>query len=400
MKLTARHTVRASYIGYLTQAITINFAPLLFVTFEETYDISLGKIGLLIGISFLIQLICDGLAAKFSNKINTRAAVIVAHLCAVVGMTGFAYLPDLLPSPYIGLIISVSVAAVGGGIIEVFISPIVEAAPTENKSGEMSLLHSFYSWGLAGVALLSTLFFTFVGIEHWRVLSCLWAIVPAIGAVAFCFVPIYELDNSDGEESGGEGSLLRSGLFWIFFIMMFSAGAAEQAMSQWASNFAQTGLGVSKTLGDLLGPFSFAVLMGLARVGYGKSGGRIKLVRFIVISAVLCIVAYLIAALSPVPLISLIGCALCGLATGIMWPGTYSLASAKMPYGGVRMFALLAMAGDMGCLAGPTAAGWIAEAFGNKLQISFLISIIFPVLILLMVFLGSGKWNRGKNKRT
>ena len=400
MKLTARHTVRASYIGYLTQAITINFAPLLFVTFEETYDISLGKIGLLIGISFLIQLICDGLAAKFSNKINTRAAVIVAHLCAVVGMTGFAYLPDLLPSPYIGLIISVSVAAVGGGIIEVFISPIVEAAPTENKSGEMSLLHSFYIWGLAGVALLSTLFFTFVGIEHWRVLSCLWAIVPAIGAVAFCFVPIYELDNSDGEESGGEGSLLRSGLFWIFFIMMFSAGAAEQAMSQWASNFAQTGLGVSKTLGDLLGPFSFAVLMGLARVGYGKSGGRIKLVRFIVISAVLCIVAYLIAALSPVPLISLIGCALCGLATGIMWPGTYSLASAKMPYGGVRMFALLAMAGDMGCLAGPTAAGWIAEAFGNKLQISFLISIIFPVLILLMVFLGSGKWNRGKNKRT
>ncbi len=400
MSLTARHTVRASYIGYLTQAITINFAPLLFVTFEETYGISLGKIGLLIGISFLIQLICDGLAAKFSNKINTRAAVIVAHLCAVVGMTGFAYLPDLLPDPYVGLIISVSIAAVGGGIIEVFISPIVEAAPTENKSGEMSLLHSFYSWGLAGVALLSTVFFTFVGIEHWRVLSCLWAIVPAIGALAFCFVPIYELDSNDGGESKGGGSLFRSGLFWIFFIMMFSAGAAEQAMSQWASNFAQTGLGVSKTLGDLLGPFSFAVLMGLARVGYGKSGGRIKLVRFIVISAALCIVAYLIAALSPYPLLSLVGCALCGLATGIMWPGTYSLASAKMPYGGVRMFALLAMAGDLGCLSGPTAAGWIAEAFGNKLQISFLISIIFPVLILLMVFLGSGKWKKEKNKRT
>ena len=395
MKLTARHTVRASYIGYLTQAITINFAPLLFVTFNEAYGIGLGKIGSLIGISFLIQLICDGLAARFSSRINTRAAVIVAHLCAVLGMTGFAYLPDLLPDPYIGLIICVSVAAVGGGIIEVFISPIVEAAPTENKSGEMSLLHSFYSWGLAGVALLSTLFFSFVGIEHWRILSCLWAIVPAFGAIAFCFVPIYELD-SIGEDTGKGRSPLRSGLFWIFFVMMFAAGASEQAMSQWASSFAQTGLGVSKALGDMLGPFCFAVLMGGARVYYGRSGGKIRLTRFIVISSVLCIVSYLLAALSPFPLLSLFGCALCGLATGIMWPGTYSLASARIPNGGVRMFALLAMAGDLGCFAGPTAAGWIAEACGNKLQISFLISIIFPVLILLMVFLG---FRRAESKK-
>lgn len=395
MKLTARHTVRASYIGYLTQAITINFAPLLFVTFNEAYGIGLGKIGSLIGISFLIQLICDGLAARFSSRINTRAAVIVAHLCAVLGMTGFAYLPDLLPDPYIGLIICVSVAAVGGGIIEVFISPIVEAAPTENKSGEMSLLHSFYSWGLAGVALLSTLFFTFVGIENWRILSCLWAIVPAFGAIAFCFVPIYELD-SICEDTGKSRSPLRSGLFWIFFVMMFAAGASEQAMSQWASSFAQTGLGVSKALGDMLGPFCFAVLMGGARVYYGRSGGKIRLTRFIVISSVLCIVSYLLAALSPFPLLSLFGCALCGLATGIMWPGTYSLASARIPNGGVRMFALLAMAGDLGCFAGPTAAGWIAEACGNKLQISFLISIIFPVLILLMVFLG---FRRAESKK-
>ena len=394
MRLTARHTVRASYIGYLTQAITINFAPLLFVTFEESYGIGLGKIGLLIGISFLIQLICDGLAAKFSSRVNTRAAVIAAHICAVLGMTGFAYLPDLLPDPYIGLIISVSVAAVGGGIIEVFISPIVEAAPTENKSAEMSLLHSFYSWGLAGVTLLSTLFFIFVGIEHWRILSCLWAIIPAMGAVAFCFVPIYELDDT-AEVTDRRENPLRTGMFWIFFVMMFAAGAAEQAMSQWASTFAQAGLGVSKSLGDMLGPFSFAILMGAARVVYGRSGGKIRLVKFIVISAVLCILSYLIAALSPFPLLSLFGCALCGLATGIMWPGTYSLASARIEGGGVRMFALLAMAGDMGCLAGPTAAGWIAEAFGDRLQVSFLVSAIFPVLILLMVFLA---YRKGKDK--
>ena len=395
MKLSARHTVRASYIGYLTQAITINFAPLLFVTFGETYGIGLGKIGSLIGVSFLIQFLFDGLAAKFSNKINTRAAVIAAHVFAVLGMTGFAYLPDLCSDPYIGLLICVAVAAVGGGIIEVFISPIVEAAPTENKSGEMSLLHSFYSWGLAGVALLSTLFFVFVGIEHWRILSCLWAIVPALGAIAFCFVPIYELDEiADG--SGERGSIFRSGIFWIFVLMMFAAGASEQAMSQWASHFAQTGLRVSKTLGDMLGPFSFAVLMGSARVFYGRSSGKIKLTKFIVISAILCIVSYLLAALSPYPLLALVGCALCGLATGIMWPGTYSLASAKIPGGGVRMFAILAMAGDLGCLAGPTAAGWIAEACGDRLQVSFLISIIFPVIILISVFLGYTKQRKSK----
>ena len=393
MKLNARHTVGAAYIGYLTQAITINFAPLLFVRFENEFNISLGKIGLLIGISFLTQLIADALSAKLAPRINTRAAVIVAHLCAVLGMTGFAYLPDIMPDPYIGLMIAVIVAAVGGGIIEVIISPIVEAAPTENKSSQMSLLHSFYSWGLAGVVLLSTLFFEidFLGIDNWRILSCLWAIVPAIGAIAFCFVPIYELKTSSAESEDKPHSLFRSSIFWIFFIMMFCSGAAEQAMSQWASNFAETGLHVTKAVGDILGPCAFAILMGLARVGYGKFGAKVKLIKVIVISAILCIIAYLIAALSPFPYISLVGCALCGLSTGIMWPGTYSLASAKMPWGGVRMFALLAMAGDIGCLVGPTAAGWIAEACGNKLQISFLISVIFPALMLVMAYLGFRK---------
>lgn len=391
MKLTPQHTVRAAYIGYLTQAITINFAPLLFITFEKTYDISLGKISLLIAVSFLTQLTADAVAAKFSNGVNTRLWVILAHLFAVLGMTGFAYLPDLLPDPYIGLILPVMIAAVGGGIIEVLISPIVEACPTEEKSAAMSLLHSFYSWGLAGVVLLSTLFFTFVGIEHWRILSALWAIVPAAGAVAFCFVPIYTLPEAPKDEEQGQKSIFRQGIFWIFFVMMFSAGAAEMVMSQWASSFAESGLGVSKSMGDLLGPCAFAILMGSARVFYGKSGGKIKLIRFIVLSSCLCIAAYFIAALSPRPLISLLGCALCGLSVGILWPGTYSLASAKLPYGGVRMFAVLAMAGDIGCLVGPTAAGWLAEAFGNNLKIAFLAAIVFPVLILVMAYLGFRK---------
>lgn len=390
MKLTARHTVRAAYVGYLTQAITINFAPLLFITFENTYDISLGKISLLIAISFLTQLSFDVLGVKFSDKVNPRLTVVIAHLCAVLGMTGFAWLPEVLPSPYLGLVLSVILAAIGGGIVEVLVSPIVEACPTEEKSSAMSLLHSFYSWGLAGVVLLSTLFFALVGIEHWRILSCLWAIIPAVGALAFCFVPIYDLSHlvrDDGEEKSH--SLLRSGIFWVFFIMMFCAGAAEQAMGQWASTFAESGLGVSKAMGDLLGPFLFAVLMGLARVGYAFSGGRIKLHSMIVASAVLCIFCFLLTALSPIPLVALIGCALCGLAVGILWPGTYSLASQKISFGGVKMFAYLALAGDIGCLVGPTAAGWIAEAFGNDLKVSFLLATVFPVLILLMAYLGT-----------
>lgn len=391
MNLNAKHTVRASYIGYLTQAITINFAPLLFVTFETTYGISIGMIGLLIGISFLTQLAADFITAKIAHRLNIRATVIFAHICAVIGMTGFAYLPDIMPTPYAGLIIAVVVAAVGGGIIEVFVSPIVEAAPTENKSAQMSLLHSFYSWGLAGVVILSTLFFTFVGIEHWRLLSALWAIIPAIGAIAFCLVPIYKLETADVGDSDEPRSLVKSGIFWIFIIMMFCAGAAEQVMGQWASSFAQTGLGINKTAGDILGPCLFAILMGSARVFYGRSDGRIRLTNFIAISSVLCMASYIIAALSPVPIISLLGCALCGLATGIMWPGTYSLASSKMPWGGVRMFAFLAMAGDMGCLVGPTAAGWIAEACNNKLQVAFLVSLVYPILMIVMLFLGFSK---------
>ncbi len=393
MKLTARHTVRASYIGYLTQAITINFAPLLFITFEKTYGVSLGKISLLIAISFLTQLGADLIWARFPQKFNPRAGAILAHVLAVIGLTGFAYLPDVLPNPYVGLVLSVMLASAGGGIVEVLISPIVEACPTHNKSSAMSLLHSFYSWGLAAVVLLSTLFFALVGIENWRILACLWAIIPAIGALAFFFVPIYQLEPTRANEpaEGAAPPLLRSGIFWIFFIMMFCSGAAEMAMGQWASSFAESGLGVAKALGDILGPCLFAILMGIARVIYGWSGGRLNLRRFIVFSSILCIISFLITSLSPYPLLSLFGCALCGLAVGILWPGTYSLASARIPYGGVRMFALLAMAGDIGCLTGPTAAGWIAESFGNNLRISFLISTVFPMLILFMAYLGFRK---------
>ena len=387
MKLTAKHTVTAGYVGYATQALVINFTPLLFVTFENTYGISLGKIGLLIAISFLSQFITDALAAKFASRLNTRKTVVAGHLCAAAGVISLATLPELLPDPFAGLTIATVLAAVGGGIIEVFISPIVEACPTDEKSATMSLLHSFYSWGSAATVLLSTVFFATVGIEHWRILSCLWAILPLTGALMFAFVPIYELDadTEEGRKKAQGRSLLRSGLFWIFFIIMFCAGASEMAMSQWASSFAESGLGVNKTVGDLLGPCAFAIFMGLSRVFYAFAGKKIKLTAFFTVSAILCTLSYLIAALSNLPVLSLLGCALCGLSVGIMWPGTYSLATARIDFGGVRMFALLALAGDTGCIVGPSVVGAVAETLGNNLQISFLISALFPIIILVLI---------------
>ena len=387
MKLSAKHTLKACYVGYLTQALTINFAPLLFITFENEYGISLGKISLLIGISFLTQLLADACAAKFPNFFKPRASAILAHVFAVVGLTGYAYLPRILPSAYLGLVICVIISAVGGGIIEILISPIAEACPTTKKSANMSILHSFYSWGQAGVVLFSTLFFVAFGISNWQLLACLWALIPAIGAIAFIFVPLYNIPAPAGRASGRHNS---RGIFALFFLMMFCSGASEMAMSQWASSFAESGLGVPKTVGDILGPCAFGIFMGSARVFYAKNSERIKLERFMLISAILCLGSYLLTALAAPPMISLLGCALCGLSVGIMWPGTYSLATQRMP-GDVRLFALLALGGDIGCLAGPTAAGWIAEAFGNDLKLSFLISAIFPIAIILIVISLYGK---------
>ena len=282
------------------------------------------------------------------------------------------------------------ITAVGGGIIEVLISPIAEACPTTRKSANMSLLHSFYSWGQAGVVLISTLFFAAFNISHWQILACIWAIIPAIGAISFIFVPIYTLPFLSKEKKEKSNT---KGLFALFFLMMFCAGAAEMSMSQWASSFAESGLGVPKAIGDILGPCAFGIFMGSARVFYAKCSEKIRLERFMLISAVLCLVSYLLSALAAPPIISLLGCALCGLSVGIMWPGTYSLAAKKIPFGGVRMFALLALAGDIGCLVGPTGAGWIADAAGENLKLSFLICTIFPIAIISIIISTNSCYN-------
>lgn len=381
MKADYKKTVNACFIAYIVQAVVNNFVPLLFLTFQSQYGIPLSKITFLITFNFSIQLVIDLLAAKFVDKIGYRASALSAHASAALGLCMLAFLPELTKDPFIGILISVVVYAVGGGLLEVIVSPIVEACPTDNKEAAMSLLHSFYCWGHVGVVLLSTLFFRFVGIGHWKILACLWALVPLLNMLAFFKVPIAPII-----EEGGQGlsfkELLKNKVFWLLMLLMLCAGSCEQAVSQWASAFAEAGLGISKTAGDLAGPMFFAIMMGLSRAFYGKYGDKLDLVRFMKISGVLCLCSYLLISLSPVPVPSLVGCGLCGLSVGILWPGTFSLGSAGIKGGGTMMFAFFALAGDVGCSVGPTYVGTITSLSDGNMKQGILFACVFPILLL------------------
>lgn len=372
-----RHTVRACYAGYITQAAVNNFAPLLFLTFQREYGIPLTQIGMLITINFFTQLMTDLLSAKFADRIGYRKCAVGAHIFAAVGLLGLGIFPEIFPTPFMGLIAAVILYAVGGGLIEVLVSPIVEACPGNAKSGAMSLLHSFYCWGQVLTVLVSTLFFRIFGIDDRIWLALIWAVIPALNAVYFCFVPI----NPITEEGVGlsAGQLFRDRRFLLLMLLMVCAGASELAVSQWASAFAESALHVSKTVGDIAGPCAFAVLMGTARAVYGKNSEKIPLRKMMAGSAALCIVTYLMISLSPSPAVSLAGCALCGMSVGILWPGTFSLASKTIPEGGTAMFAYLALAGDLGCLAGPEVVSLLS---GNGLKTGILAAVIFPVIML------------------
>ena len=380
MKQTYQKTIYACFVGYIVQAIINNFVPLLFLTFESTYGIPLRQITMLITINFGIQLLVDLLSASFVDRIGYRLSIMLAHILAAAGLLGLAVLPELLPDAYAGLLISVMIYAFGGGLLEVLLSPIVESCPTDNKEKTICLLHSFYCWGHVGVVLFSTVFFRMFGIENWKILTCIWIIVPAFNAFAFAKAPLAPLVE-DGEHGMTMLDLCKSRVFWLLMLMMMCAGASEQAVSQWASTFAERGLGVSKTVGDLAGPMAFAVLMGSARAFYGKFGDRIALDKFMIGSAVLCIMSYLCISLSPSPVLSLFGCAVCGLSVGIMWPGSFSRASASIRNGGTALFALLALAGDVGCSGGPTLVGYISSLASDDLKKGILAAVIFPVLL-------------------
>ena len=381
-----KSTIRACFAGYVVQAVVNNFVPLLFLTFQSQYGIPLSQVTLLITINFALQLAVDGVSVFFIDRIGYRAAAVIAHICAALGLVGLAFLPDLLPSPFAGLLLSVLLYALGGGLLEVIVSPIVESCPSDHKAQTMSILHSFYCWGSAGVIVISTLFLKIFGVSSWKILAAIWALLPLANCFVFTKVPLAPL-VAEGGTSMHIGQLFRSRVFWVIMLMMLCAGASEQAVSQWASTFAEKGLGVSKAVGDLAGPTVFALLMATSRLLYGKFGAKIDLNKAMMASALLCVVSYLLIGLTTSPVLGLVGVGLCGLAVGIFWPGTFSTAAASLRGGGTAMFALMALAGDLGCSGGPTLAGAIAGAFGDNLRLGILCAVAFPALMILGILL-------------
>ena len=376
----------ACYLGFITQAIAANFAPLLFLKFHYDYQISIGNIAWISTCFFFTQLLVDLFCTKFVDRIGYRVCIVASEVCAAGGLIGLAFLPEILPDPFVGILCSVILYAVGSGLIEVLCSPIIEACPFENKEAAMSLLHSFYCWGHVAVVLLSTIFFRIFGIENWKIMALIWAIVPIVNGITFTKVPIATLIE-EGETGMTIRELCRNKTFWILMLMMLCAGASEQGVSQWASTFAEQGLGVTKTIGDLAGPMAFAILMGSSRAFYGKFGDRMDLDKFMIGSSILCIISYLCISLAPSAFVSLIGCSICGFSVGIMWPGSFSKASMALRRGGTSLFALLALAGDVGCSGGPTLVGFVSGILSDNLKKGILAGVIFPVFLLVGILL-------------
>ena len=393
MKNGYNKTVYACFTGYVVQAIVNNFAPLLFLTFQGSYGIPLSKITMLVTINFILQLLVDLVSIGFVDRIGYRASMMLAHIFVAAGLVSLTVLPVVFEDPFAGLLIAVMVYAVGGGLLEVLVSPVMEACPTDNKEKAMSLLHSFYCWGHVGVVLCSTIYFRIFGIGSWKAMALIWAVIPLLNTFVFAKVPIAPL-TPENETGLTIKALFSKRIFWILMLMMVCAGACEQSVSQWASTFAEKGLGVSKTVGDLAGPMAFAVLMGTSRAFYGRFGHKINLERFMIYSGILCILSYLCISLLQVPVLGLAGCALCGLSVGILWPATFSMAAASVKRGGTAMFAFLALAGDLGCSGGPTLVGVVSGYFGDDLRKGILAAVVFPVLLLLGI-MGSRKSKTG-----
>ena len=377
-------TITAGFMAYIVQSVVNNFIPLLFVVFNESFNIPLTQITLLVTINFSLQLIMDISSVFFIDRIGYRAAILIAHISAIAGLIALAILPNVLPNPYVGILIAVMLYAVGGGLIEVIVSPLIQACPSDNKEAAMSMLHSFYCWGSVGVVLVSTIFFKVFGIDKWPIMAIIWAVLPIINTILFARVPIPNI-VPEGESGMTIKQLLSVKVFWVLMIMMVCAGASEQAVSQWASAFAEKGLGLSKAMGDLAGPMLYSIMMGISRTFYGKAGDRIDLDKIMLLGVVVCIASYICIAISPNPAISLIACSISGLSVGLMWPGTFSKAANALPVGGTAMFALLALGGDIGCTSGPTLAGIVSGMLNNNLKLGIAAAIIFPIILLICI---------------
>lgn len=391
-----KHTLAAGYISFITQATINNFAPLLFITFQKDWGITLGQLAAISTYNFIVQLVADLISAKFVDKIGARRLMVFAHISATAGFAGLGIFPFILPDPYYGILLAITLYAIGGGLIEVLASPIIEACPTKNKEAHMSLLHSFYCWGQMTAVLGSTLFFWLFGTENWRIMSFIWALIPAFNSIYFAKVPVTvfpQTDKSDRKLS----ELFKNKMFYIIMTMMLCAGASELAVSQWASAFAEETLGITKTAGDIAGPCFFALLMGIARVSYSKFSKKLSLEKYMLFCAGLCLFGYLVISLSPSPALSLIGCGICGYAVGIMWPGTYSIAAKIWLKPSASMFALFALAGDTGCSTGPLLVGTVSQFFSDNLKAGLFAGSVFPIVMIIAVLLLIKNTNKNKN---
>lgn len=399
-KQNFKSTRLACYRGYIVQGIVNNLSPLFFVIFQKEFGISYGMISSLILFNFVTQIIVDILCVKFVDRIGYRITAVAAHVCGAAGLLSLGILPRILPFPFLGLAIATMITAVGGGMIEVIISPIIDSLPSDAKDAKMSLLHSFYCWGQVGVVLITTLAVKLIGEEYWWLLPLFWALVPAYNIMKFAKVPL--MPTIPAEEKIPLGALCRSKIFFLAMVLMLCAGASELAMSQWSSLFAEKALGVPKVLGDLLGPCLFAVFMGIGRMIYGIWGAKLNLHRVLALSSVLCVLCYLGASLVPNPMIALLSCALCGFSISLMWPGVLSTTSAAYPKGGTAMFGVLAVCGDIGCSVGPALTGAVSDfvsrfgAFAASLSVTadqlglkagMLSAIVFPLILLLCLVL-------------
>lgn len=388
----------ACYTGYFVQAIINNLAPLFYVIFQNEFEINYTKISWLIMLNFVTQLFVDIMSVKIIEKLGYRVSIVFAHVFSSLGLFLLGVLPRAMENHYIGLVIPIIIYATGSGLIEVLVSPIVEGLPLENKSGEMSLLHSFYCWGQMSVVLFTTIAIKFAGSENWVYAPMIWAIIPFINMFMFMKVPIFP-PVPEGEDEMKVSELFRSGTFILLALLMLCAGASELAMSQWASTFAEESLGVDKLTGDLLGPCLFALLMASARVVFGLAGDKVDVKKVLTFSAGLCVTAYLLSTLSKSPIVSLIGCGLCGLSVATMWPGVFSFAAKIFPRGGTPLFAMLAVFGDFGCAFGPWLAGVVSDGVRastitfDPLKFGLMIAVVFPITMIITISVLSQKKN-------
>ena len=380
MTKSYKTTKIACFIGFVVQAIINNFLPLLFIIFNTRYNLNYEQLGRLLFVNFFVQLIVDALTPALVKRIGYRGAAIACHGLAAAGLFMLGVLPLVFSNQiYACLVASIIVYASGSGIIEVCISPMVELLPGDKKGADMAFTHSFYCWGQAFTVLVSTLLIFLIGQQHWHFIPMFWAIIPLLNMINFMRVPVIE--QPDDPISKTANTLFKNRDFWIFAVIMICAGASEITMAEWASLFAQKALGVSKTVGDLLGPCAFAVCMGSGRVIFGLLDGKFNPQKALILNNILCVLCYVGVAVCNIPALSLIACALCGFSVSLSWPGTYSMAARHFPTGGTLMFSILALCGDLGCSIGPWLMGIVANS--TTLETGFLVCSVFPAFMVL-----------------